>query len=60
MTPTEFLTKMNQIFGRDKDGYSPDTEEAHVFADDLMCELLKSLGYGAGIEIFEKAGKWYA
>ncbi len=54
MTPEEFEVKMAQIFDEG------DTEEAHENADALMCEVLKSLGYGEGVEIFEEMPKWYA
>lgn len=37
-----------------------DLEEAHIFMDDLMCETLRSLGYGEGVDIFENTHKWYA
>lgn len=36
------------------------TELAHIFADELMCKLLRELGYGEGIDIFEKMDKWYS
>ena len=35
-------------------------EDRHVAADRLMCEVLKELGYGDGVAIFESMGKWYA
>lgn len=37
-----------------------DTEKAHGDADELMCTILKSLGYEKGVEIFEKMPKWYS
>jgi DNA-binding ferritin-like protein (Dps family) len=55
MTPKEFAEKMKKIF---KGDYS--VGNAHEDADDLMCNLLKSLGYEEGIENFENAKKWYA
>lgn len=54
MTPEEFATKMRELSD------SGDLEGAHVEMDDLMCEILKSLGYGEGVEIFENTDKWYA
>lgn len=56
MTPEEFATKMEAIYER----YHDDEEFAHMFMDDCMCELLRDLGYGDGIDIFYKQGKWYA
>ena len=37
-----------------------DTEEAHVDADDALCELLKALGHQDVVELYEKVSKWYA
>lgn len=53
--PEEFAQKMKQIF---KKGY--DEEVAHVEADDLMGEVLSSLGYEDGIKVFNSNEKWYA
>lgn len=60
MTPAGFLAKMNEIYDTDPEGFDYDEESSHSSADILMCELLKELGYGAGVEVFEKARKWYA
>ncbi len=63
MTPEEFAAKMLEA---SKITYShwgkeyADIEDSHAAMDDLMCNLLRSLGYGDGIDIFEKAEKWYA
>ena len=37
-----------------------DTEASHAHADEVMCAVLKELGYSAGIEIFRKMAKWYS
>ena len=37
-----------------------DTEAAHGIADDILCELLTSLGYGDVVEAWNKVEKWYA
>jgi len=37
-----------------------DREGAHYEADNLMCGLLRRLGYGDGIDVFEEMDKWYA
>lgn len=60
MTPAEFLAKMLAIYDGDPQSYKYDEETSHDTADRLMCELLKQLGYGAGVEVFERARKWYA
>lgn len=37
-----------------------DIEERHLKADELLCQLLKSLGCRAIVKEFEKLGKWYS
>lgn len=56
MTPEEFHERMKAFDG----GRFGDAEEDHRQADDLMCELLRSLGYGDGVSVFENMTKWYA
>ena len=56
MTPAEFEDKMRIIL-RDDDN---DLEMFHVRADELMCEVLRGLGYEAGVKIFEEHKRWYA
>lgn len=52
-TPEEFAQMMrNQMSG--------DNEVAHVEMDELMVELLRRLGYGEAMDVFEKQDKWYA
>ena len=53
MTPDEFARRMAAIETGD-----PDAD--HGNADDLLCEVLRSLGYGEGVEIFINMPKWYA
>ena len=53
MSPDEFLEKMKAI-----ESQSP--EYFHINADDLMCDLLRRLGYGEGIDFFEKQERWYS
>ena len=58
ITPEEFSKRMRDIQYTYKERY--DIEERHVAMDDLMCELLRELGYGKGIDIFKDTDKWYA
>lgn len=52
-TPEEFATMMrNQMNG--------DLENSHSAMDDLMVELLRHLGYGEAMDVFEQQEKWYA
>lgn len=53
MTPEEFATKMREAECGDK-------EDTHIAMDGIMCTLLRSLGYGEGIDIFNSTPKWYA
>ena len=54
MTPKEFADAMKKIAD------NGDTEYDHMDADDLMIEVLTSLGYGEGAEIFDCMDKWYS
>ena len=60
MTPEEFEERMKQISATDSGYPGCDMEDRHREMDNLMCELLGSLGYGAGVEIFQETDKWYA
>lgn len=55
VSPMEFKARMAEI--RDGDEYSMD--DRHACADDLMCEALSALGYGEGIEIYNRMEKYY-
>lgn len=37
-----------------------DTELAHGDADDVLCELLESLGYEDVVAEYKRVDKWYA
>lgn len=37
-----------------------DLSEPHETADEVLCELLRSLGYGDVVEIYDSFDKWYA
>ena len=57
LTPEQFATRMQQIETQ-ADGET--LEGTHEEADWLMCELLRCLGYGEGIDTYHRIGKWYA
>lgn len=59
MTPEEFKNEMQKISNRQGEKYI-DVEITHAEADDLMCEMLRELGYGEGVDVFEDMPKWYA
>ena len=52
----EFKNRMIEI----KKQYARDPEKLHPLADDLMCDVLESLGYDEGIAVFNTMDKWYA
>ena len=54
ITPDEFRLQMEEIEG------NGDIGEAHFEADQLMCSLLETLGYGKGVEVFRSMYKRYA
>ncbi len=56
MNPEEFYEEMLQL----KNDFEEDEEEVHMHMDNLMCELLSTLGYGDGIDVFNKTYKWYS
>lgn len=59
LTPEEFTKQMQEAF----DVYyveQDDEEMVHGTMDDIMCNLLRQLGYGDGVDIFNKTPKWYA
>lgn len=59
-TPEEFAAKMLAIAHE----YSEDASElgdgGHRESDEAMCDLLRQLGYGKAVAIFESAGKWWS
>lgn len=63
--PNTFAREMGGIAlmlskGKDEHGNHIDQETAHWMADNLMCDVLRQLGFGAGVDIFENMPKWYA
>jgi len=59
ITPDEFLAKLKAIkteYFFEKD----DLETCHAKMDEVLCEILSSLGYDEGIRFFQNTPKWYA
>ena len=56
MKPKEFRNEMIVL----SEMYPNDPEAFHYYADELLCALLRELGYGEGIDVFDAAGKWYS
>ena len=62
VTSQEFARRMKEIGGIPIEGQERtyyDPEGGHEKADSLLCEALRDLGYGEGVEIFETLEKWY-
>lgn len=51
---------MNQAIEKLKECAHEDIETRHMLADEVLCELLKQLGYQEVVEEYEKLPKWYA
>lgn len=58
ISPEEFKKCMADIVENRKDLIG--VEDTHVFMDHLMCEVLRELGYGEGVDVFVNTEKWYA
>ena len=54
------MTKEKAIQMLKQEQQNFDTEAAHAKADDILCELLISLGYQDVVAEYNKANKWYA
>jgi len=37
----------------------PNTELAHLKADNIISDLLRELGYGEVVDIYDEVDKWY-
>ena len=53
-TPEAFAEQMRRLDEK------CDTEEGHEKADALMCDVLVSLGFFEGVQVFKQMAKWYA
>ena len=56
MSPKEFKEEMI-VIREVADGHP---ERFHIEADDLICKVMRDLGYGDGIDIFEEHERWYS
>lgn len=52
----DFANEMQRI----KDAYYDDPELSHYYMDACICGLLRALGYGKGIDIFDSTYRWYS
>ena len=54
MTPKEAALRMKDII--ENNG----TEDGHIEADELMTTILRELGYGEMVDLYEAEDWWYA
>ena len=54
------MTREEAIKILEREQGNPDVEQAHSIADNVLIDLLDSLGYDDVIDVYEKVGKWYA
>jgi hypothetical protein len=56
MTREEALERLSEV----SEKLGDDPEAAHSQADMILCELLRSLGYGDVVDAWDDMEKWYA
>lgn len=59
MNPEEFAHRMKELAAQTQQPRA-DKESLHLEIDSLMGKVLRSLGYGEGIDALEDAILWYA
>lgn len=59
MTPDEFKQAMAEARHKYWE-IETDEEFVHIKMDEIMCNTLRSLGYGEGIDIFYNTPMWYS
>ena len=50
----EALGQMKELVKND------DYEIAHSRADDVLCDLLRTMGFNELVDVYDQVGKWYA
>lgn len=59
ITPEKFADQMREAYQLYYVG-NDDAEDVHIAMDGIICNLLRQLGYGEGVDIFNSTPKWYA
>jgi hypothetical protein len=54
------ISLMSKAIEKLRDCASDDIEARHMRSDDILCELLRQLGYLEVVDEYEKLPKWYA
>jgi hypothetical protein len=55
-TPEQAAEKMREVVR----AHGGDPEGTHIAADELLCDVLRRLGYGDMVNIFLSTTRWYA
>ena len=50
-TAVELLTRIDEVC---------DQEMAHVYADEVLCTLLRNMGHNDIVDAYDNIGKWYS
>lgn len=58
MTKEEAISELKETIALDPRQY--DTEDRHIRADGILCKVLRGLGYGEVVDLYESIDKWYA
>lgn len=56
MEIAKYVTEMSIL----ADESEKDTELSHIYADRLLCDILKEIGLSKVVEEFDRCEKWYS
>ena len=61
MTHEVFAQRMEEIVARAQPGHPERncSDGGHEDADDLLCEVLKGLGYDEGLKVYGEIVRWF-
>ena len=54
------MTSKQAIIKLRKKCFTGDTESDHCEADNILCELLRSLGCGDVVDLYKQVDKWFS
>jgi hypothetical protein len=60
VSPAQPITREDALALLKEARNNDDTEHAHSVADDVLCDLLETLGYKDVVAAFHEVNKWYA
>lgn len=56
MNPQQAIEELQAIVNKDDEDY----DSGHEAADEILCQLLKHLGYEEIVKVYYEIGKWYS